>query len=75
MNARSRRKLRGALERLMTGLICLDPFTMAYYIALVDPGTPGRDENHLIARALTDIEAAPPTVSLIEYPSAVRRLA
>lgn len=59
----------------MTGLICLDPFTMAYYIALVDPGTPGRDENHLIARGLRDTEAALPIVSLIEYPSAVRRLA
>ena len=75
MNARSRRKLRGALERLMTGLICLDPFTMAYYIALVDPGTPGRDENQLKATALTYTEAALPIVSLIEYRSAVRRLA
>ena len=75
MNARSRRKLRGALDRLMTGLICLDPFTMAYYIALVDPRTPGRDENNVIARALTDPDAALPIVSLVEYPSAVRRLA
>lgn len=75
MNARSRRKLRGALERWMTGLICLDPFAMAHYMALVDPGTLDRDENHLMARARTATEPALPIVSLIEYRSAVRRLA
>ena len=75
MNARSWRKLRGAVERWMTGLVCLDPFAMAHYLALVDPGSLGRDENHSMARARTDTEPALPIVSVIEYPSAVRHLA
>ena len=75
MNSRSWRRLGSGLERSMAGLICLDPVAMAHYLALVDSGLGGRDENHLMGGTLRDAEKTASVVPPIGHRSAVRRLA